>query len=118
MFFVLEKGTEMRSKTETLPFEHAKGFVLSSAALPPQNARGGGVGVGEGAIRSPGPLRALGGRRCPRGSAEQTLRSQGGRRVFAPEDRGLDALQGPCSFSLNDTEPPEKTCFVKIQIAF
>lgn len=45
MFFVLEKGTEMRSKTETLPFEHAKGFVLSSAALPPQNARGGGVGV-------------------------------------------------------------------------
>lgn len=44
MFFVLEKGTEMRSKTETLPFEHAKGFVLSSAALPPQNARGGGVG--------------------------------------------------------------------------
>lgn len=47
MFFVLEKGTEMRSKTETLPFEHAKGFVLSSAALPPQNARGGGVGVGE-----------------------------------------------------------------------
>lgn len=46
MFFVLEKGTEMRSKTETLPFEHAKGFVLSSAALPPQNARGSGVGVG------------------------------------------------------------------------
>lgn len=55
MFFVLEKGTEMRSKTETLPFEHAKGFVLSSAALPPQNARGGGVGVGVG----------VGGRRDP-----------------------------------------------------
>lgn len=40
MFFVLEKGTEMQSKTETLPFEHAKGFVLSSAALPAAERQG------------------------------------------------------------------------------
>lgn len=50
-------------------------------------------------------LRALGGRRCPRGSAERTLCAQ--RRASAVYIRapGLGALQGPCSFSLKDREP-------------